>query len=335
LLIDCLLHKAYDIIVDVMYQEVVMKGFWLLVLLIFASAAVYAVDPPKPVVVEGTCVELITPEGYSKVDSVAGYISTDLKASLHVTIIDAAFKVVAPAYTKEGLAQHGVDFVKSQKMSFGVQNGLLVTSTKVKDDVKYLQSVGVFGNDLITAAVTGTIPSDSPQKSIDVLLTAVKSARMNETLFKDPCAGLPFYIREIEPFGVANKSKDAIVLTPEGKAKVDIANEATFAVGVLPRKAGATDVTAYAKARVLGASYATDIEIAQTKNLILDRLPAVVVVAMANHKETGTPIAIFMAVIAEKDVFYVFQGVTAQTEEGQKFFTVFQQMTGSFRKRTG
>lgn len=309
-----------------------MKKVWLILLVTFTASFAFA-DPPKPVVVDGTCVEMTPPAGFSKSDKFPGFENRDLKASLIVTIIEGSYAEVVPIYSKDGLDQHNVEFQKSEDALFGTNHGIIVTGLQMKDGKKFICWFGVFGNDFVTAVVSSNIPTDVPQNAQDALLASVRSARMNESLIKDPCAGLPFFVREIEPFKISNKTKDAVVLTPGGKAKVDITTEATIVVGMVPRKTDDTDVIDYAKSRVINASYATGVTIKQTKSITIGTLPSVVVVAMASHKGDGTPIVIFLTVIADKQIFYVFQGITSQTETGQKYFTGFQQILGTFRLR--
>lgn len=311
-----------------------MKGFALALLLVCAVSVALAADPPKLVQVEGTCVALVPPAGYTPSEKVAVFVNPG-KASLAVYSFFVPYKEATSSKSLNNiLSDTGIKLQQSQDTKFGSAPGKLLSGTSDKDNTTFTRWLAIFGDNLHSSVVCGNILADAPQIEKDVLLVAVKSARISlpRADFGDK---LHYTVCEMPPFfKVGIISDQTCNLTSDGNKQIDLSQEAELICSEIPRPPGIKNILLVISNELLdGGNILCDVAIIKTDEFMLDDLPAAIVLAKGKVKKIDAPAQIYALCVMDDKTCYLLYGIAPPEKEGTKYMELFKRIASTFKRK--
>jgi hypothetical protein len=212
------------------------------------------------------------------------------------------------------------------------------------ETIRYLQAVGGdYKQKLPYAAIfdrsgrfvkdwSGMVTMQEYGAVLDPLLAQPMPAGMNPGVSSKPVPGLNFALSAIGSFRFSKKESNLCILTKQtasGKLKGD---ESTFMAGSSYADHLITDKKAFVAERLRTTGGVTKLSLGEVKDITIDEVGGLEVVAEATDSDTQAPLIIYQVILFDDNRYYVMQGFTTpgQKEEDLK---AFRDMARSFKRQ--
>jgi len=314
-------------------------------LLLLAGVAVLAQDPekpaepPKPVQVPGTFVEIIPPEGFERATSFTGFMSRTLNASIMVTVLAEPYAKTIANYTKEKLAARNETLFNAGPATFGAATGQLLVATLKANNASYAKIYGIFGEGGQSVVVTAIVAEASAKEPgvWDTLTGAVLSARISADVF----LGKPYAVKFAPPLAYPRRLDDGVMATNVEKP-VDLTKLLYFFIAKRAHTARVTDAEAFGRELLEKMPQVKGVQITGVKRVRLNGLAGCELTGIASYATTGKPCLVYLTILpAELTRYFILQGFApVEREPGggiegddAAIFNAFSALAGTFRRK--
>lgn len=285
----------------------------------------------QPVRVAGTTVSVQPPDGFVPSTQFPGFQRADASASIVVTEMPAPAAEVGAGFTQAGLAKRGVTLVGSDTVTVAGRDAQLMRATQMVDGKQFQKWIVLLGEGARSVLITASYPTSAAKTLREPLKRAVLSATWSPELVVGPFDGLAFRISEGEQLKIASRSGNVLLLTANG-AKPPVATGEPFVIaGASPGDAAAGNVEAFARARIVQIASLADVTNLKGEARTIDGLTAYELTGDAADAKTGTPMAVYQLVIADRQQYFIVQGLVARPR-GAEWLPRFRAIGSSLRR---
>lgn len=302
-----------------------------MVLLLIAACAA---NGQQPVTVPGTQVSIVPPPGWIASDTFTGFQNNSLGASIVVTDMNGApYSQTTAGFTKEAMAQRGMELISKSPATFGSYSGLFMVVRQVAGGETYAKWLVCFGDESRSVSVVATVKQALQDQVKNAAVTSIMSARIQTNATADQFAGLNFAVQAREPYKLAKRLQNTLLFTHKGQIPGPSPTSPLFVVGSSPGLPKITDQEAFAKNRAKQTETLTDINIYQSAKIALDELPGIQLMATATDTQTKTPMLLYQVILFDKDRYYLVQGIAEQKAQTEP--PLWFEMVKSFKHKPG
>ncbi|MBP7149728.1 MAG: hypothetical protein KBD01_19550 [Acidobacteria bacterium] len=283
-------------------------------IVLLAAATLAGAAVPQPVVVPGTHVRLVPPEGFVAARQFPGFERTKDGASIMVAELATPVVEFRASLASDAAAQ-GMTPGESAPVRIAGRDGLLVALTQKGRATTYHKWMAVFGDERTTVVVTATYPELLAPKLEAPLKQAVLSARWDPARAVDRFEGLPFRVQETAQLKIAGRISNSVFLTRGGEPEPPGPGEPRMIVGPAVGQGRVEDLAAFSRARITQTSSVTGITIDRGKFVSIAGQKAYEIVAHGTERESGTPLVLYQLIVPQERGYYVAQASAAASAE--------------------
>jgi hypothetical protein len=308
------------------------RGLCNALLALAAVAFLATAAAAEPTRVAGTTVSLQPPDGFVASTQFPGFQHAAARASIVVTEMPAPAAEVGAGFTKEGLAKRGVTLVGSETVSVSGRDARLMQAVQAVEGKPVEKWIVLLGDGSRSVLITASFPSGAAKTLRQPLKQALLSATWSPELVVGPFDGLSFRITEGAQLKIASRTGNMLLLTENG-AKPPVAAGAPFAIaGASPGDAAVGNVESFARARIMQINTLSDVTNLKGEAQTIDGLSAYELTGDAVDSKSGTPIAIYQLVIADRRQAFIVQGAVARTRAAE-LLPQFRAIGSSLRRQ--
>ncbi|OPZ87363.1 MAG: hypothetical protein BWY76_00504 [bacterium ADurb.Bin429] len=307
---------------------------------VLAQEPVKPAEPPKPVQVPGTFVEMNQPAGFEKATSFTGFMNRALNASIMVTVLPEPYSKTIANYTKEKLEARNETLFNAGPATFGAAPGQLLVATMKANNASYAKIYGIFGENGQSVVVTVTVAEASAKEPgvWDTLIGTVRSARISPDVF----LGKPYAVKFAAPIAFPRRLDDGVMATNVEKP-IDLTKLLYFFIAKRVNPVKVEDPEAFGRELLEKMPQVKGVQVTGVKKVQLNGLPGCELTGVASYSTTGKPCLVYLTILpAELTRYFILQGIApVEREPGSgiegddaAIFKTFSTLAGTFRRKS-
>jgi hypothetical protein len=294
-------------------------------------AGIAAAEPER---IPGTRVLLEVPEGFAPSRDFPGIGRQADLTSVLVTELPLPPERASASFTREALAERGIDLHRSVPVEVGSRQGTLLHATQRAAGTTFRKWLLLLGEGGASVLITATTPLDLESVHGEALVSVLRSARWEpgRELAGDP--PLRFRVRGAAPFQVVTTAPNAVVLAdPEHDAQGgEVAP--LIAVGASLGRVHIADLASFSRQRLQETATLDQIEVLSQRDRTLGGLPAHEVSAEARDIETQRSVRVTHILASDGERYFLVQGIF-DAARPERYADAFERVVGSFAPTTG
>lgn len=287
------------------------------------------------ITIPGTRATLPNPPGFELSDSFTGLACPSIGASIMVTEMPAAVGDVRAAFEGEALADQGMTLLENEETTLGDRPALLIHARQLVEgnDTPFEKWMIITGTEALSLLVTAAYPETIAENVSRALESTIRAVEWDPYAEIDKLAGLPYTLEIAEPFDVANRLAQGVLLTPDGDLAESTAPDPFFAVSTAgwDQPVDADAIQRLALQRIEQSSALTNIEILSIDNVEVDGLPGAMIVASAVDTRLQSDVIAFLAMAFAEDRYFLLQGA-CPPDKADEYVPLFEKMTASLKR---
>jgi hypothetical protein len=283
----------------------------------------------EPERIPGTRVQLEVPDGFVLSDEFPGLGRSADLTSVLVTELAAPIEHTNEAFSRDALAERGVDLHRSAAVMVGSHPGTLLHATQRAAGTTFRKWLLLFGDGGASVLITATTPLDLESTHGETLVGVLRSARWEPAREVTPGEGLRFRIRGAAPFEVVTTAPNAVVLADPNHDGAGDEVPPLIAVGSSLGQVHIADLAAFSRQRLLETATLDQIELRSERERKLGGLAAHEATADARDTESQRAVRVTHIVATDGERYFLVQGIF-DAARPDAHSAAFEQVIASF-----
>ncbi|MEN8230768.1 MAG: hypothetical protein ABFS38_21605 [Bacteroidota bacterium] len=284
------------------------------------------------VLVKGTKVSLIPPNGFTPASQFNGFQQAGSQSSIMVVEIPGPFKEVQSGLTKEALKSQGVMLRERVDLFVNDMSSIYMEGEQFAQGTMFSKYMLIFGRDEFTVMVNAMFPKefvdDLSADMRNVLLSVVYESEREVDLFEN----LPYELDVTDTkLKYANTISNMLIYTVDGNIPTQSNDKSTIAVGSSLGRVEIDDTKQYAINRVKQFSQYSDIEILEIKGIEIDDVDGYEITAIGIQKDDSTEEFIYQVMLFSDNLYYIIIGFAEEEYEGN--CKLFRLVASTFKRK--
>lgn len=307
-----------------------MKSFfWLFFSILYAISVSFSWAAS----VQGTRVTLAPPEGFEVSDRFPGFILKEHNASIMVTEMPGPYEPIISGFSMpEELQKQQMQKISEEILPERALPAKLIHLKQEAYETTWLKWILIMGNETGTLIVTATFLKQDEALFSAVMKEAVLSTQWNVNETKNLFDGLDFRISHINSFEVKERMGHNILLKSSKEIPDATHYPAFFVIGLsFSEQLFIQDLTVFAKKRLFQTEQVKDLWIEQEKEITLDGLKGIELIATGKHVKFPHILTLYQVVLLDKAGYVLMQGIMEEKEKNQRL-SLFQKVAYSFKQ---
>lgn len=289
--------------------------------------------------IPGSGISLIRPDGFEDATRYPGFRQPVTGASVVVLAQPFGFASACNGFSSERARASGLTVLGTRHGTVDGHPALLAEIRQEIGGHRLHKWTLVLGNDTKAVMLNASVPADHAPTLSAVLKDVLLAARWDPEARPDPFASLGFTL-QVEGFQIAHRLGNMLLFTldgkmefrPDGKMPPESPSRATFMAGRSVNEAAFLSQSWFARRRLRELSQYRDLKILAERELEIDDLEAVEILAEATDQKWGDRVFLYQVIVFEEDDNYdVLLGV-AELREREKYEPMFRAAAASFRR---
>jgi hypothetical protein len=215
----------------------------------------------EPVRIRGTRVWLEAPPGFAASPDFPGIGRDEDLSSVLVTELPLPLERARASFTREALAERGVELHRSVEVDVDGRRGSLLHATQRAAGTTFRKWLLLFGEGGASVLVTATTPLDLESVHGEALVTVLRRARWEPASEVAGDRGLRFQVRGSAPFEVVTTAPNAVVLADPDHDGTGGEVPPLIAVGSSLGRVHIADLPEFSRRRLLETATLDEIEV--------------------------------------------------------------------------
>lgn len=283
------------------------------------------------VLVSGTRVSLVPPEGFVPAERFPGFQRVDIQASIMVTEMPAPVAEMKKGMTKENLATRGIELLASETQPVDGREGLLLHTSQRVGDVEFRKWMLVAGDPGSTVMIMGTFPTSAAAEVGEAIRASVLTASWTASGQGDPFEGLAFRVTASPSLKLAGRVSNLVMLTESGSTGPLGPGEPLYIAGSSISDVPIADLAVFAEARLKQTEQIEEIKNLRGRALELGGLAAYELVAEAKDVKSATELLVYQVIARDGKGYFIVQGLVG-AGRGEELLAEFRRVTSTLAR---
>jgi hypothetical protein len=282
--------------------------------------------------IPGTHVELQPPEGFAPSQRFTGFEHPAQGASIVVTEMPSGYAELRAAFTREGLASHGMQLIDAQDVTVAGAHAHLAYVSQHAAGIEFRKWMLLAPRGGESVLVVGTFPRTVPAAFGEAVRRAVLSTSLKTSGPLSPTVNLPFHVDAGSQLKVAQRMGHMLLLNRSGRLAQTSAEEPVYLVGPSLGGGAIDNLQRFAEQRAHQTAEISGLRRLQGRSLNVDGLDAYEIVADASDRRSGLPLRFYQVIAPDTGGYFIFQGLVG-SNIAPEYLAEFRRLTASFRRQ--
>ncbi|MEM7284046.1 MAG: hypothetical protein AAF438_20755 [Pseudomonadota bacterium] len=275
--------------------------------------------------------EVVEPDGFERASSFHGFQQESTGSSVLLTSMPGPFSEVSKAFTKDLLAAQGIVLNSKDDVEVAGGSGLLLNVSQEAYEILFQKWVFAFGDEALSYIVTATFPQAIADEASDHLRDVVLTANPIAVSTEDE--ELPFKLTPAEGLvesKLPGSLGKAAYFTMDGKVPTESPDDPIFVAAHSLGQVSIDDRRTFAAQRLGGMAGITELKAESVKDVQVDGLPGVELIATGVGPKTGTPLFVYQLMLFQGSSGYVLMVGIARESQRTPYLEAFRDTASSY-----
>ncbi|WP_262151920.1 hypothetical protein [Chryseobacterium foetidum] len=309
-----------------MTKKILFTACLFLSLLNFSQTKISTKKTDKHLLIEGTSVHLLPPNGYEKAANFIGFQNSYIDGSIIVNELPAPYKELRDGFSKENMSKKGMEFVDKQEYFINNKPALLIDAKQYSTQHNYYFSKIILIYKLDenkTLLINANVPENQAENLMN-LKSSVLTLIYDESIKVSPFSSLDFDI---------DYSKSAYKLTKSisGTLTFEGPEKEVFIVAKSIRQFNPADKKGSSINALKAISQLDYISLISSKDINQDGMSGYQISANVLIKNNKKPMKAIQAILFSDNCYYTFLTVVKPQEKN--LINDFEKILSTFKRK--
>lgn len=287
---------------------------------------------PGAVLVPGTHVAIVPPDGFVAAEAYPGFENTTSRAAILVTEMPGAYREVADGVTDEGLAAKGVTVTGRAAVTIDGRESLMIDGTGRNAEGERVGEILLYtGTDRLIAMVAGAF-LEGDSATAEVLRAALLTVSLDPDRPTDPQAALRFTVTPEPPLRFAGVIGNSALYNTSGAIPSADINEPFLAVAPSPGWAADMDLATLARTRIQQTATIRDVSVESSSDVTIAGLSGIVLIATAARATREGTVVVYQVLLDDVDGYVLMTGI-CPVERRAECLNAFEKTAETYRPK--